>query len=665
MRPPLTAILLVLSGCATVQLERTFLEPRMHHLGTPGSPEWEEFAAGSPPGQRLDVRFDARANPAEQTLFLRQDNVKLNWTVELNGRRVGRLLPIEYPLVQAIAVPPGALVDGSNALSIVGPKAADDIRVGEIRLDSRPPAEAVGEAALEVEVVEAPGGRAVPCRITLVDAAGGWPALWPATGQSLAVRPGVVYTGDGRARIGVPAGRYEVFASRGFEYGIDRREVSLAGGGTRRVRLEIRREVSTPRLVACDPHVHTLAHSGHGDASEEERLLTLAGEGVELPVATEHNRNVLYPASAHFTPVVGNEVTTKQGHFNAFPLPPGGPLPDHKIEEWPELMRSIRSAGARVVILNHPCDVHGGFRPFDPAHFNRVTGENLRGPEFAFDAMELVNSGALRSDLMETYRCWFALLNRGHRVSGVGSSDCHDVSRFIVGQGRTYAELRDETPSKLDVGAACRSFLEGRLLVSLGLLVDMRVEGLHGAGAFVKGLRSEVRVEVSVHGPSWSQVDRVELYSNGARIREERIPLATNGGEKVRLSWKLPRPAHDVYLVAVATGPGVTSLHWPLARPYQPASKKWDPRVIGSTNPIRLDGDGDGAYSAPLDYAKALGTDPARVIPALDRFDEAVASQAAGLLQAAGRDVRDLDLKSAADSVKRGFAAYAATLPPR
>ena len=55
------------------------------------------------------------------------------------------------------------------------------------------------------------------------------------------------------------------------------------------VPLAIRREVATPGLVACDTHVHTLTNSGHGDATIAERVVTLAGEGIELPIATDHN----------------------------------------------------------------------------------------------------------------------------------------------------------------------------------------------------------------------------------------------------------------------------------------------------------------------------------------------------------------------------------------
>ena len=41
------------------------------------------------------------------------------------------------------------------------------------------------------------------------------------SGDGLAVRPGVVYTGNGRAAFGLPAGKYTVYAGRGFAYSID------------------------------------------------------------------------------------------------------------------------------------------------------------------------------------------------------------------------------------------------------------------------------------------------------------------------------------------------------------------------------------------------------------------------------------------------------------
>ena len=83
--------------------------------------------------------------------------------------------------------------------------------------------------------------------------------------------------------------------------------------------------------------------------------------------------------------------------------------------------------------------------------------------------------------------------------------------------------------------------------------------------------------------------------------------------------------------MAIATGPGVTAPYWETPRPYQPTSKTFTPRVIGSTNPIWIDGDGDGRFSAARTYAVQIvqhaGGKPEAITAALATFDEAVAVQ--------------------------------------
>ena len=676
-RIALAVLVLLVAGTQDVR-SQVVIDAHRHHLGTAGRPEWQEFAGSEPEGRGLELRFEGRANPAEATLLIRQRDVKLEWDVRLNDRRIGRLHPMEAALVYALAVPAGTLRDGRNRLTIGPPPEPDDVIIEGVALDPRPVREALGRAQLEVRVTEPGRDGGLPCRITIVDDRGALAPLVVAPDSRLAARPGVVYTPDGRALIGLPPGRYVVSATRGFEYGVDTREVTLTEGQVGHLNLAIRREVPTEGLVACDTHVHTLTHSGHGDATLDERAVTLAGEGIELPIATDHDHLTSDLAaaadrmgvSAYFTPVVGDEVTTKTGHFNAFPFPAGTKPPDPNIAGWPDLMRAIRSApGERVVVLNHPRDLHAGFRPFAPEQFNPVTGEHRRGP-LGVDAVEVINSGAMQSDPMQLVRDWMALRNRGERMTAVGASDSHDVARYIVGQGRTYIICRDDDPARLDVNAACRALKAGRALVSLGLLARMSVDDRFGVGDLATKLGEQVRVSVEVHGPSWTTADRVELFANGVKVREARIDPSP-GALKARVAWTLPRPPHDVSLVAIASGPGVTAPYWAIARPYQPTSRDWTSRVFGITNPIDLDGDGDGAWTSPRAYAEAtvarVGLAPQALLPALGAYDEAIAAQAAGLCQAADRDVRDAEfarlLATASEPVRRGFAAFAATLP--
>ena len=514
-------------------------------------------------------------------------------------------------------------------------------------------------------MTDADSGRDLPCRITVVDEGGSLAPLTADPSPKLAVRPGVAYSADGRARLRLRPGRYTVHANRGFEYGLATRAVTLAAGQELPVALSIRREVPTPGLVACDTHVHTLTHSGHGDATQDERLVTLAGEGIELPVATDHDRLTDDTATARrvgveswLTPVIGDEVTTRKGHFNAFPFGAGDPVPDPRVEYWPDLIKGIRAGSAgRVVVLNHPRDLHSDFRPFGSENFNPVVGENRDGVPYTFDAVELVNSGAMQSDPMQVVRDWFALWNHGQELTAVGASDSHDVSRYIVGQGRTYIACRDDDPGKIDVAEACRNLKAGRAVVSLGLLALLTVDDKYQPGDLATGLGERLRVAVTVLGPSWTRADRVELFANGVKVREQRIEDTPGAVEKARLEWTLPKPARDVALVAVASGPGVTAPYWPIAPPYQPTSKVWEPRVLSITNPVKIDADGNGVWNSPRYYAQfaieLAGTEPSSLFRFLSAFDEAVAAQAAAFCQAPGRDGLDPEFTRALKEAPR------------
>jgi hypothetical protein len=537
------------------------------------------------------------------------------------------------------------------------------------------------EATVEVEVIGAETHSPIPCRITIVNREGSLAPVVPAAGQRLAVRPGVVYTIDGKSRFSLPAGTYALYATRGFEYGLGIQKVSLAAGEERRVQLHLRREVPTSGLVSSDLHVHTATYSGHGDATADERAITLAGEGIEMAVIADHNylADLTEPVARmgtarYVTTVIGNEVSTAAGHFNAFPFHPGSAVPDHKAPDWSTLMKSIRGIpGVQVITLNHPRDLHGKYRPFGPENFNPESGESRTGQEFSFDCLEVLNSGALQSDMMQTYRDWFALLNRGLRVTGIGGSDGHDVNRYIVGQGRTYISCPDEDPSHINVDQACQSLRNGRALVSMGLLTRMSLDTKFAAGDLATGVGDAVQISVSVLGPSWVRADTVQLYANGTQVREHRVTRpGTATPEKASVLWTLPRPTQDVYLVAIASGPGVTEPYWPIPKPYQPTSPVWTPRVFGSTNPIWLDADGDGKFTPPRAYAREIlgksGRDAARLLELLQPFDRATAVQAADLCDASGIDIRSPQwtklLQSAPARLREGFAAFIRTLPP-
>jgi hypothetical protein len=325
------------------------------------------------------------------------------------------------------------------------------------------------------------------------------------------------------------------------------------------------------------------------------------------------------------------------------------------VKNWKEVSAAVGTPTLkRAVILNHPRDLHAKFRPFGPERFLAATGEFLDGWELPANAMELVNSGAQQTDVMLPVRDWFALMNRGHALTPVGSSDSHDVSRYIVGQSRTYIRCKDDDASKLDIEAATKSFAEGRVSVSCGLFADIAVNDKYGPGDTAPAA-GVVTVAVRVLGPSWAKADRVELFANGVKIREAEIKDDGKAGEKFVRAWKVERPNHNTHFVAVTTGPGVEELYWPIGKPYQPTSPVVKKRVIGISGAVWFDANGNGSRWSAHYYAqrvlKEAGGDWKKAIPNLKLYDEAVAIQFAGLLRAAANE--------AGPQVLRGFDAYA------
>ena len=577
-------VVLALTVCAPLSIATEhWLAKSIRHVRNVGVREWSHFPE-KPDSPVFTESFDLAQPESWVLLTLRQADVKQAWAVTLNGRKLGQLERDHNDLELALEVPPGLLKPTGNKLEIrTASTEPDDIRLGQIALQQRSHGEFTRDATVSVTVTDAKTETPLPCRLTITNAATQTLALLGADSDDrLAVRTGVVYTLDGRAQFGLRAGRYRIWAGRGFEYSLAETEIEVRPGEEPNVSITLRREVPTPGLVACDTHLHTNEFARHGDATLVERLISLAGEAVELPISTEHDQHIDYEpearrigASKYFTPMIGCEVTTKQGHFNSFPIESGAEPAQHRLRPWPQVFRNIHGTpGVKVVILNHGRDVHSGFRPFGPKNFDPKSGRFLDGRKLEANALELINSGAQQTDPMQLVRDWFSLLKSGHSIAGVGSSDSHTVNFAIAGQARTYVVCPDRDPGSLDVAKAIESFISGATHVSFGLLTTLEKDTRSG------------RVTAKVLGPSWTRATTLTLFANGQPVEELTIP--TDEGKRAGLkfvhSWKLHGLELDAsrnFLVAVAKGPGITSPWWPMMPPYQPDSPDFNPYVMG------------------------------------------------------------------------------------
>jgi hypothetical protein len=243
------------------------------------------------------------------------------------------------------------------------------------------------------------------------------------------------YLPNGLLSADVRPGTYDIAVSRGVEYDLhNEASVSFVAGAFVSRQVALTRALDTSGYVSADLHLHSV-NSVDSDLTLEERITSIAGEGLDFAAATDHNFLTDYaPTIAKLglqdwlTATIGLELTTSEmGHFNGYPLriDPGNVRgADFVWDGQPpaSLFKQLRDMGedpARTIVeVNHPRDgVLGYFTQFN---VNTESGETevrsgLRAvfapfkPEFApsafsydFDTLEVVNGK--RPDLTHVYR---------------------------------------------------------------------------------------------------------------------------------------------------------------------------------------------------------------------------------------------------------------------
>jgi hypothetical protein len=242
------------------------------------------------------------------------------------------------------------------------------------------------------------------------------------------------YAKDGRFLRRIRPGTYDLVVSRGMEYDLHTETVVVDSGGHIQRSVRLRRGVETDGWVAIDTHIHSAGSTDSG-MPLDKRVISIAGEGIEMAVATDHNYVTDYQPEIGrqnlqqwLTSVVGLELTTfEMGHFNAFPLRHDSSVTRGGSFEWvgrtpQQLFDGMRALGETpeevLIQVNHPrWDFLGYFNVFN---LSQETGgpeqrTGLRsvfapaGDEFAlenfsldFDAVEIINGK--RIDLFHTFR---------------------------------------------------------------------------------------------------------------------------------------------------------------------------------------------------------------------------------------------------------------------
>lgn len=349
----------------------------------------------------------------------------------------------------------------------------------------------------------------------------------------------VVHTGSGSVVRELTPGRYRVVVDHGFERTAHVETVEIEDGKRTTVHAALERVVDTRGFISADLHLHAVP-SPDAPQSLEDRVRSLAAAGVEVGVATDHNKVTDYREAiraeglgAEVASIVGDEVTTEDtqfGHFNVFPLEPGsaplrfeGTSPSALFAE----ARAQRPLGAETILqVNHPRMGDIGYFDLIRLDTADVTGLMRRRPDWlGFDALEVYNGDdAVEIDNVEwVMRDWQALLAAGLRVTATGNSDSHRLSFHEPGLPRNLVALQDDRPSAFDPAPFLSSVREGRVVVSGGPFVQLEIEGVGMGGTVAPGRRL---VHVWADAPPWMDISSLEVWTGTRIVARADAPFA-------------------------------------------------------------------------------------------------------------------------------------------
>jgi hypothetical protein len=337
----------------------------------------------------------------------------------------------------------------------------------------------------------------------------------------------------GILEIDLEPGTYWISVSRGGEYSLYTEEVTIAAGATTTVAAQIARVIDTAGFISSDYHVH-LINSPDSRISHLNRLRSMAGEGVENIIATDHSVRTDLTADIaadgldtflHST--VGEEVTTfDTGHYNAYPqgqdlsrvqtmgstdwagpAPPGDDFPSkgHYILSPPEidalvLTDPVNAGKETVVQINH-IDSH--FSPLridtalEPPASGLIPGHMISGKPSAanplffrldptipnyfhlFDALELWNGmtiGHQNEFLDDRIGIWMNLLNQGQIITAISDTDTHTFHDLRTGGARSWTPSSSDAPASIDPAEIGLAVKAGKVSGGQGLYVQARLD---------------------------------------------------------------------------------------------------------------------------------------------------------------------------------------------
>lgn len=412
----------------------------------------------------------------------------------------------------------------------------------------------------------------------------------------------------------LPPGLYTAEISRGYEYDIQSQTIEIKPGKTTTLKSVLTHRLDTAGFLTVDAHCHA-GPSPDNTISLAERMASVAGEGLEVVVSTDHEYVGSWKSGIEETElggfvatVTGQEVTASMPeHTNMYPVVPdyaanarGGFVPWYK-KTLGEIFAAERQRGAQIVALNHPR--RGNYMSL--IRYNRLTGKpDLDDPtllgypaaaelwSFDFNTIELMNDPEVifmdpaKPDYQGTFDDWMSFLNLGHRITGIGVSDAHDYA--LPGRPRVYFASSTDDPGAFKEEDLVKAMKEGRVVLSTGAFARVSI-GEAGLGDTLTATSGTADLKLHIEALPEIDVAYFKVFVNCDQV----ATIATTGPDAiVKYDGTIPLTfERDAHVVVVGFG----------RKPVPRAFGTFDPTNVARfvTNAIFLDKDGNGQFDAP------------------------------------------------------------------
>lgn len=350
----------------------------------------------------------------------------------------------------------------------------------------------------------------------------------------------------GLARLTLPQEKYTLIVDRGAGFTVKpfAQEITVQAGKTLDVTAALERAFSPAKAwgyYSADLHTHSNA-SLDGHTPIDQLVLVQLGADLDLVFISDHETiagHELFAktAQARGVPaILSEEITTPQGHWNAYPLTCAVTYAPSKNPK--DYFAQARACGAQLIQANHPGSTSDGY-------FALLGTEAF---DYNFDAVEIFNGEFDQGDaraIEQLFKFW----NEGRRYVAVGNSDDHDWLDFRFeryGRPRTYARVEGELTAERWIAA----LKAGRAFTTYGPLVNFTAQdgkALPGDTVpLTRGQEISLRAELVVlpRDPAQEELrtlQLVEIIKNGKILRKfnltEDRALITFTDKPTEKSW--------------------------------------------------------------------------------------------------------------------------------